>query len=295
MRQQEFNGTGVAMIAPFRKDGSINFNILGKLTEHLISNKVNFLVVHGTTGEAPTLSSNEKEAITNFVIEYTNKSLPIVVGIGGNNTQEVVNNIKNQDFSGIDGILSVVPYYNKPSQRGLYQHYKTIAYTSPVPVIAYNIPGRTGVNMTADTCLKIAHEIDNIIAVKEASGDLNQIMRIIKDKPDNFSVLSGDDSLTLPILSLGGNGAISVIANAFPFQFTEMVSNALKGHLKSARNIHFKLIDIMEAIFIEGNPAGIKAALDVLELAPNNLRLPLTPVSRSTYNLIAKLISEINF
>ena len=293
MAKQKFTGTGVAIVTPFRKDDSIDFKALAKLIEHLISNKVDYLVVLGTTGETPTLSKKEKKAVTNFVKEAVAGRVPMVIGIGGNNTQEVVSYIKKTDFDGIDAVLSVAPYYNKPSQKGLYIHYKTIASFSPVPVIIYNVPGRTGSNITAETTLKLAHESNNnFAAIKEASGNLDQITKIIRNKPDQFLVISGDDAITLPMISLGGSGVISVIANAFPGEFSEMVRFALANKYPEARKIHYGLMEIMEQIFIDGNPAGIKAALSIMGLVQNHVRLPLSTVSRSTYNRLSELIKK---
>jgi 4-hydroxy-tetrahydrodipicolinate synthase len=292
MKKFLFQGTGVAMVTPFRKDGSINFNTLSNLVEHLIENNTNFLVVLGTTGESVTLTKNEKQAVSSHIIEQTNGRIPILLGIGGNNTIEIINSIKEQDYNGVDGLLSVVPYYNCPEQTGIFKHYKEIAMASPVPIVAYNVPGRTGVNMTAETCIKIAHEIKNIVAVKEASGNLKQAMHIINNKPDDFHIISGDDFLTFPLISLGASGTISVIGNAFPDLLSRMVSNALKGQISQARKIHFQLLDITEMIFSEGSPAGIKAALDCLGILHNHLRLPLTPVSRTLYNNISRYIKE---
>ena len=290
---KKLKGTGVAVITPFHKDGSIDFKCLGKLIERLITNNVDYLVVLGTTGESVTLTKDEKMAVIGFAIETVDKRVPVVLGLGTNNTQDVINCIKTFDFEGVDAILSVSPYYNKPSQKGIFQHYKIIADASPVPVILYNVPGRTAVNITAETTLKLAQEIENIIGIKEASGSLEQCMQIIKNKPENFLVISGDDALTLPIIALGGDGVISVVANAFPKDFSEMVHHALIGDFKTAREIHYKLIDIIENLFVEGSPAGIKAALDILKICPENLRLPLVKVSKTTYNKLSSLISAI--
>ena len=288
-----FKGTGVAIVTPFHKHGTIDFSSFGNLIEHLITNKVEYIVVMGTTGESATLSGDEKNALIHFAIDTINKRVPLVVGIGGNNTQAIADTIKATPFDDIDGILSVAPYYNKPQQRGIYLHYKNIASASPVPVILYNVPGRTSVNMTAETCLKLAHDFSNIAAVKEASGNLVQCMEIIRNKPKHFLVVSGDDILTLPLLVLGGDGVISVTANAFPAEFSEMVRLGLKGEFAKARNIHHRLTPIMEALFADGNPAGIKAALDVMGLVPNTLRLPVVKVSREVYNRIQSLVGEL--
>lgn len=293
MALKKLTGTGVAIVTPFRKDSSIDFKSLEKLIEHIIKNNVDFIVALGTTGEAATLTNDEKFAVVNFIKETVDNRVPIVLGLGGNNTKQIVNDIKSTDFEGITAILSVAPYYNKPSQNGLFQHYKTIASACPVPVILYNVPGRTSVNINAETTLKLANEVENIIAIKEASGNLPQIMQIIKNRPKDFLVLSGDDALTLPMISLGANGVISVVANAFPKEFSSMVNFALKGDFNSAKNLHYKLIDIINALFVDGNPAGVKAALTILNIISNNVRLPLSTVSRQTYSQLTKLIEEL--
>ena len=218
----------------------------------------------------------------------------LLYGIGGNNTQEVINSIRHADFEGVDGILSVAPYYNKPTQRGLFQHFKEISTCSPLPVIIYNVPGRTGCNITAETCLELAHGFENIVAVKEASGDMNQIMKIIKGKPENFSVISGDDMLTIPVIAAGGTGVISVLANAFPSQCSELVNQSLKNNFKSAREIQFRFLEMIELLFIEGNPAGVKDMLNIMNICLNTVRLPLVPVSRPVHTRIQKAIEEIN-
>jgi 4-hydroxy-tetrahydrodipicolinate synthase len=292
MAEMKFYGTGVALVTPFRKDFSIDFKSLTRITEHVINGSVNFLVVLGTTGESVTLSKDERLAVVNHVIDITEKRIPIVIGIGGNNTQEVVNIIKTTDFTGIDAILSVAPYYNKPGQRGLYGHYKTIASVSPIPIILYNVPGRTGVNISAETTLRLANDFENIQAIKEASGNLEQITYILRDKPTDFTVLSGDDALILPQIAIGVKGVISVVANAFPKEFSEMVNNALNGNYEAARMTHYQMIEIIDTLFIEGNPAGIKAGLRILDLIRSHLRLPLARVGRSTYFKLQKLIEE---
>jgi 4-hydroxy-tetrahydrodipicolinate synthase len=291
MADSKFIGTGVAIVTPFRKDDSIDFNSLACLIEHLISNKSDYLVVLGTTGETPTLSKDEKKAVVSFVMEAVKKRVPLVLGIGGCSTQDVINKIKKTDFEGIDAILSVTPYYNKPNQKGLYAHYQAIVSSSPVPVIIYNVPGRTGCNINAETTLRLAHDFNNQIAgIKEASGNFSQIMKIIQNKPDNFLVISGDDAITLPLISLGASGVISVVANAFPKEFSNMVCKALEMKYNEARVIHYRILEIIENLFIEGSPAGIKAALNILGLVQNQVRLPLTPVSRATYNKLSELI-----
>lgn len=293
MSQQAFTGTGVAIITPFREDGSVDFKSLEKLLQHLVDNNVNYVVVLGTTGESVTLSKDEKKAIVNFVIDIINKKIPVVVGMGSNNTQDIISTIKSWDFDGIDAILSVAPYYNKPSQKGLFLHFKAVAEISPVPVILYNVPGRTGSNIDAETTVRLAKEIKNIVAVKEASGNMTQIMHILKYKPRNFQVLSGDDMLALPILALGGSGVISVIANAYPKEFSDMVRNALAGEITKACELHYHLFDMIRAIFAEGSPAGIKAVLEIMGISGNYLRLPLVPVSEDLYHRIASLVKKL--
>lgn len=288
----KFIGTGVAIVTPFRPDSSIDFKSLEKVVEHLINNKVNYLVVLGTTGESVTLNKEEKRAVVDFILEINQNRVPVVVGIGGNNTHEVINQLRSNSFDGIDAILSVAPYYNKPNQEGLFQHYRTIAAASPVPVILYNVPGRTSVNLSADTTLELAHKSNNIIAIKEASGNLDQIIKIVRNKPEGFQVISGDDVLTLPIIAIGGTGVISVLGNAFPAEVSKMVSLSLNSKFEDARKIHFQFTELIDLLFTDGNPAGIKAVLNVMNLVSNALRLPLTPVQTATYNKISKLVSE---
>jgi 4-hydroxy-tetrahydrodipicolinate synthase len=263
------------------------------VVNHVIEGGVNYIVILGTTGESVTLDKDEKKAIVSYVIEVNAGRVPLVVGIGGNSTHEVINYIRHSNLSSVDGILSVAPYYNKPNQRGLFQHFKEIASCSPVPVIMYNVPGRTCSNISSETCLELANEFDNIVGVKEASGDMAQIMRIIKGKPDNFSVISGDDMMTLPIIACGGSGIISVLANAFPAVTSELVSNALKSNYKSARELQLRYLEMTELLFIDGNPSGVKAMLSIMNLCQNNLRLPLVPVSKTIYTRIQKAIEEV--
>jgi len=294
MTLNKFEGTGIAIITPFLDNGDVDFDSLHKLVDFQITNGVNYLVVLGTTGEAATLSKDEKAAVINAIIETNNNRVPLVVGFGGNNTREVVEQINQfNSFDKIDAILSVAPYYNKPSQEGIFQHYKEIASASPVPVIIYNVPGRTGVNINADTTIRIANELSNVIAVKEASGNMEQIMQIIKDKPDHFMLISGDDALTYPMIQLGASGVISVIGNAFPNEFSSMVTQALERK-SEALQTHYHFFDIIKAIFEEGNPAGVKAILHQKEIILNNLRLPLVPVSESLYKKLHNLKEEIN-
>jgi len=280
-------------VTPFKNDSSIDFAALGRVVNHVITGGVNYIVVMGTTGETATLTRDEKKAIIAYVAEVNDGRVPLVTGIGGNSTQEVINCIRQSNLTGVDGILSVAPYYNKPNQRGLFQHFKAIATCSPVPVIMYNVPGRTCSNISSETCIELANECENIIAIKEASGDMAQIMRIIRGKPDNFSVISGDDMLTIPIIASGGSGIISVLANAFPAATSELVSNALKSNYKSAREIQLRYLEMIELLFIDGNPSGIKAILSIMNICQNNLRLPLVPVNRTIYTRIQKAIEEV--
>jgi 4-hydroxy-tetrahydrodipicolinate synthase len=289
MNLQKLKGTGVALVTPFHKDGSIDFKCFKKLIDRCIDQKVEYLVPLGTTGESATMTKDEKRAVLDFVVEVTDKRVPVVLGLGGNNTLEIVHQLEEFDFNDVHAILSVSPYYNKPSQRGIFQHYKTIANASPVPVILYNVPARTGSNIDAETTLELAHEIKNIIAIKEASGSMEKVMKIIKNKPKDFLVISGDDVLALPIIACGGDGVISVIANAFPKDFSEMVRNALDGNYEKARKLHYKLLDITHAIFVDGNPSGVKGLLSVLNICSEHLRLPLVSVSKSTMNKFVTL------
>lgn len=290
---KKFKGTGVAIVTPFKNDSSIDFSALGRVINHVIKGGVDYIVAMGTTGESPTLTQDEKQAIVSYVTEAIDNRIPLVVGIGGNNTQEIINLIRELDLTGVDGILSVAPYYNKPGQRGIFQHFKAIATCSPLPVIIYNVPGRTCSNITSETCLELAHECENIVAVKEASGDMAQIMRIIKGKPENFMLISGDDMMTLPIIAAGGSGVISVLANAYPAECSELVNNALKNNFKTAREIQFRFIESIELLFADGNPSGIKAFLSIMNLCQNNLRLPLVPVSRTIFSRIQKAAEEL--
>jgi 4-hydroxy-tetrahydrodipicolinate synthase len=287
----KFKGTGVAIVTPFAKDGSVDFKSLDKLLNFIIKGGIEYVVVLGTTGESVTLSKEEKHRVVDHVIETVDKRVPIVLGLGGNNTQEILNSLKKESFAHIDALLSVSPYYNKPNQRGIYQHYKAIAETSPLPVILYNVPGRTSSNITAETTLKLAEEFKNIIGVKEASGNLEQCMKIIKYKPKDFLLISGDDALTLPIIACGGDGVISVVANAFPKDFSEMTRQMLAGNIKEAQKLHYKLTDIIEQLFADGNPAGIKAVLEIMKICPANLRLPLVKVNKVTQNALVELVT----
>ncbi|MGB5990109.1 MAG: 4-hydroxy-tetrahydrodipicolinate synthase [Marinifilaceae bacterium] len=288
---KKIKGTGVALITPFKSDMSVDFNSLGKLLKHVIKGCVDYLVVMGTTGEAATLTGVEKEEVIDFIINNS-ENLPVVLGIGGNNTQEVIDNINDCKFlDKIEAILSVVPFYNKPSQEGIYQHYKAIASSTEHSIIMYNVPGRTGVNMTAATCIRCAEDFNNIIGIKEASGDVDQVTKILKDKPRQFIVVSGEDGITFPLISLGVEGVISVVANAFPKDFSEMVSLCRKGEFKKALQYNFRLNEVIDAMFEEGNPAGVKAFLDDMGIVDNYLRLPLVPVCDIHRSKIGKLLS----
>ena len=291
--QHKFAGTGVAIITPFKFDLSIDFESLEKQIERLIANGINYLVVLGTTGESVTQSEIEKDELVKFIKEKVNNRIPIVLGIGGNNTQAVLDKIKKTDFSQIDAILSVAPYYSKPTQEGLYQHFKAIAKACPIDIILYNVPGRTGSNIKAETTLRLAHDFKNIVAVKEASGDFSQAMYMIKDKPEHFAVVSGEDALTLPLMSVGISGVISVVANAFPKEFSTMVQLALNNNFKEAEKIHYRLLEFIDNLFVEGNPGGIKEALSIMDITENYLRLPLVPVSQKTHDKLAELIQKI--
>jgi len=278
----KFKGTGVALVTPFLKDGQIDFSGLKNVINHVIKGGVEYVVSLGTTGETPVLNKEEKERIVRFTLEAVNKRVPVVVGIGGNYTQEVISTLKSFDLRGIDAVLSVSPAYNKPNQRGLIEHYKAIAGACALPMIVYNVPGRTSSNISAETTLQLAEEVKNIIGVKEASGNLNQVMKIIKYKPKDFLVISGDDLLTLPIIASGGNGVISVIANAFPKEFSEMTRQALAGNYSKAQDLHYKLDEFTRLIFADGNPAGVKCLLEKMKICSSYVRLPLVNVNAQT-------------
>lgn len=292
-QMEKFKGTGVAIITPFNQDKSIDYNALERLVEYLITNGVDYLVVQGTTGESVTLTNEEKKQVLAFVVKVNNNRLPIVLGLGGNNTQAIIDSLSTTNFTGVDALLSVSPYYNKPTQEGIYQHYKAIAEKSPLPIILYNVPGRTSSNITAATTLRLANDFKNIIAVKEASGNLEQCMEIIQQKPEGFLVISGDDALTLPFVASGGDGVISVIANAFPKGFSTMVKEALNGNIANARKLHYQHFEIINYLFCDGNPAGIKAALKVLEITGDTVRLPLVNVTATTFEKIKSLTNKI--
>jgi 4-hydroxy-tetrahydrodipicolinate synthase len=291
--KKRFQGAGVALLTPFKEDLSIDYTALGRIVDDLIKNNIDFLVVLGTTAETATLSAEEKQAIVSFVSKRVAGRIPIVVGVGGNHTQAVIDSFDHLDLSKADAILSVVPYYNKPTQDGIFQHFMAIEKASPLPILLYNVPGRTAVSMSAETTLRLAYTSDKFIGTKEASGNLTEITRILKNKPNDFVVLSGDDSLTLPIMSIGGEGVISVSGNVVPKMISNLTRSALEGDYKTAASIHLKLYTLTDALFIDGNPAGAKAALNSVNMVENYLRLPLVPVSPKTYSIIAREMKEL--
>jgi 4-hydroxy-tetrahydrodipicolinate synthase len=291
----QFRGTGVAMVTPFKQNGEVDYDRLVDHTERLIRNGVNYLVVLGTTAETPTLSAKEKNEVVRRVTGTNGGRIPVIVGAGGNNTRAVVEGVKTMDLEGVAGLLSVAPYYNKPSQEGLYQHFSAIAAVSQVPLMLYNVPGRTGSNISADTVLRLAHDLPGkIVGVKEASGDFDQVMSIIRNRPENFLVVSGDDSIALPLIAAGGDGVVSVIGNAYPGMFSTMVAAAVEGAFDKARDLHYRLLPMMKAIFKEGNPAGVKASMEIQGWIENVLRLPLVPVSDPLYSEIRSLDRELH-
>lgn len=285
---------GVALITPFKEDDSIDFDALVRMVDYLLQNQTDFLCVLGTTAETPTLTLEERRAVKKTVVERVGGAIPILLGVGGNDTKAVVRSLQTEDLSGVDAILSVVPYYSKPSQEGIYQHYKAIATATDLPIVLYNVPGRTGVNMTAKTTLRIANDFKNVVAIKEASGDITQMDDIIKNKPADFNVISGDDGITFPLITLGAVGVISVIGNAFPREFGRMTRLALLGDFDSARIIHHKFTELFKLLFVDGNPAGVKSMLSVMGMIENNLRLPLVPTRITTFEAIRRLLNELN-
>ena len=295
MIRTRLKGMGVALITPFKEDESVDYDALMRMVDYLVQNNTDFLCVLGTTAETPTLTEDEKQQIKRRVIERVAGRIPILLGLGGNNTRAIVDALKNDDFTGVDAVLSVVPYYNKPSQEGIYQHYRAIAQARPdMPIVLYNVPGRTGVNMTAETTLRIARDFPNVIAVKEASGNITQMDDIIKNKPDTFDVISGDDGITFPLITLGAVGVISVIGNAFPREFSRMVRLALQGDYANALTIHHKFAELFKLLFVDGNPAGVKAMLNAMGMVENKLRLPLVPTRITTFEAMRKILNELN-
>ena len=294
MARLDLKGLGIALITPFKQDGSVDFEALGRLLDYQLRNGADYLVVLGTTGETPTLTENEKTEIKKFIVEKVNHKVPLILGCGGNCTASVIEQTKRVNPDEFDAILSVAPFYNKPSQEGLYQHYKAIAEASPVPVVLYNVPGRTGVNIAASTTLRLARDFENIIAVKEASGNMSQIDEIIENKPKDFVVISGDDGITFPLITLGAVGVISVIGNAFPAEFSKMVRLALNGDYESARKIHRQFSELFSLLFVDGNPAGVKSMLSMMGFVENKLRLPLVPTTLTTYDKIKDVLEKLN-
>lgn len=285
-----YKGTGVAIITPFTSGGEVDYDTLTLLTDRLIKNGINYLVVLGTTAETPTLSSSEKKDVIRCVVDSCAGRVPIIVGAGGNDTLSSIRAIDQLDKNGIDAILSVVPYYNKPTQEGIYQHYSAIAAASELPLMLYNVPGRTGTNMSASTTLRLANDYPGqIIAIKEASGDLDQLTSLLSERPEGFHVISGDDAITLPLIAMGGDGVVSVIGNGYPDKISSLVNAALKGDYEGARNLHYSLSPMIRAIFSEGNPAGIKAAMEIRGWCENVLRLPLVPATDKLFQEIRQL------
>ena len=294
MARINLKGMGVALITPFKQDKSIDYDALARLLEYQIKSGVDYLLVLGTTAETATLTPAERQAVKEFVVERVAQRVPLVIGIGGNNTMALVEELKTTDLSPFSAVLSVVPYYNKPSQEGIYQHYKAIAEASPLPVILYNVPGRTGVNMTAETTLRLAREFSNIVGVKEASGNITQMDDIIKNKREDFMVISGDDGITFPLITLGAVGVISVIGNAFPKEFAKMVRLALGGDFEKALLIHHRFTELFSLLFVDGNPAGVKCLLNAMGYIENELRLPLVPTRITTYEKIRRVLDSLN-
>ncbi|ADE82122.1 MAG: 4-hydroxy-tetrahydrodipicolinate synthase [Prevotella sp.] len=288
-----FKGLGIALITPFKEDGSVDYDALIRLVDYQLNNGADFFCILATTGETPTLTREEKQKIKDLVVDYVQARVPILIGCGGNNTAAVVEELQTADFKGIDGILSVCPYYNKPSQEGLYQHFKAIAAATQLPVVLYNVPGRTGVNLQAATTVRLARDCQNIVAIKEASGNLEQVDEIIKNKPADFDVISGDDSLTFPMVSCGAVGVISVIGNALPKEFSRMIRLQMRGEYDPARTIHHRFTDLFSLLFVDGNPAGVKAMLSEMGFIQNVLRLPLVPMRINNMQRMSEILKEL--
>ncbi|QUB46443.1 4-hydroxy-tetrahydrodipicolinate synthase [Prevotella sp. oral taxon 475] len=293
MASNRFKGLGIALVTPFQADGAIDYKALGRLVEYQTENGADFLCILATTGETPCLSREEREDIKRFVVDVNQGRLPILMGCGGNDTRAVVDELQRLDLQGIDGILSVCPYYNKPSQEGLFQHFKHIAQNSALPVVLYNVPGRTGVNLKAETTVRLANECSNIVAIKEAGGSLEQVDEIIKNKPKGFDVLSGDDALTFSMIASGAAGVISVIGNALPKEFSRMIRFEFNGEYEPARRIHHRFTELYSLLFVDGNPAGVKALLHEMGFIENELRLPLVPTRLATVQKMAAILKEL--
>ena len=289
----DLKGMGIALVTPFKADGSVDYEALVKLVEYQVQNGTDYLVVLGTTAETPTLTETEKAEIKRLVVTQVRRRVPVVLGVGGNCTRAVVDTLRQADLQDVDAILSVVPYYNKPSQEGIFRHYEAIAEATTRPVILYNVPGRTGTNMTAETTLRLARTFRNIVAVTEASGNIKQMNDIIKNKPADFQVISGDDGITYPLIALGAVGVISVIGNAFPREFSRMVRLALEGDYDNARVIHSRFMELFDLLFVDGNPAGVKSMLNMMGFIENRLRLPLVPTRLTTYEKIREILNRL--
>ena len=289
----KLKGMGVALVTPFKVDGAIDFDALERLVEFQIASATDYLVVLGTTAETPTLSEKERQEVMRAVVAMVKGRIPVVLGMGSNDTHRLIDTVHQYDLSGVDALLSVTPYYNKPSQEGLYRHYATLAEASPLPIVLYNVPGRTGVNMQANTTLRLANDFKNIVAIKEASGNLPQIEEILRNKPEHFSVISGDDGNTYPLIKMGAIGVISVLGNAFPSEFGKMVRLALNGELQQASLLHEQFTELINLLFVEGSPAGVKSMLAAKGFIGNNLRLPLVPTTEATYNKICQALKTL--
>lgn len=293
MARNIFKGLGIALVTPFTADGEVDYKAIVRLVEYQIQNGADFLCILATTGETPCLSTEEKENIKKLVVDTNRGRLPILMGCGGNNTRAVIEELKTADWTGIDGVLSVCPYYNKPSQEGLYQHFKAIAEASPLPVVLYNVPGRTGINMKSETTVRLARDCENIVAVKEASGSLEQVDEIIKNKPERFDVISGDDALTFSMVASGAAGSISVIGNALPKEVSRMIRLEFKGEYEAARTIHHRFTELYSLLFVDGNPAGVKALLHEMGFIENVLRLPLVPTRITTLQKMTEILKTL--
>ena len=293
MKHNIFRGLGIALITPFTENGAVDYDAMKRIVEYQLSNGADFLCILATTGETPCLTKQEKEDIKKYIIDLVAGRIPILMGCGGNNTSAVVDELQNVDFKGIDGILSVCPYYNKPSQEGLYQHFKAISSATSLPIVLYNVPGRTGINLKAETTVRLARECENIVAIKEASGSLEQVDEILKNKPEGFAVLSGDDSLTYPMIACGADGVISVIGNALPKEFSRMIRLEKNGEFEAAVKIHHKFTDLYSLLFVDGNPAGVKALLHEMGYIKNVLRLPLVPTRVATVQKMSQILKDL--
>ena len=290
--RSQLGGTGVALITPFKKNNDVDFDALGKVIDYVIDGGVNYLITLGTTGETPTIDKQEKFDIINYTYEKVNGRVPVVVGVGGNNTHGLVKDLNEYPLDKAVAVLSASPYYSKPSQEGLFQHYKALADASPKPILLYNVPGRTGRNLAASTTIRLANEVSNIAGIKEASDDMNQAMQILRDRPEDFLVVSGDDALILPQLACGMDGVISVAANAFPRDFAEMIQLGLRGDFAAARKLHYRLLEVYDLLFVENNPAGLKGFMYEQGLIENVLRLPVTPLSEATQNKVKAVLAK---